>query len=273
MSISKSISRSIGNGLGKLAVSVHSYKGGTGKTSVASNLSIYLGQLGKRVLLVDMDFRAPSIQALFGIDDDKVAAYVNDYLFGKCDVKQVTIHPPNIDLPLDVILADSSPQSIDLITLKLLAEQWQMSALMKVSKLKGIALDELKYDFVIFDTSPGVAHSSVNAMVSSDKLLLLTRMDTPDIIGTEKLIKGFYRQLQPLDPHIVVNFAYPSAIPKEEDKEKMKRSLEKRLKYPVATIIPCLCDVMLSKLSSLFILNNPNHIYTRCIREISEILL
>ena len=268
-----SIGKNLGNGHGRLAISVHSYKGGTGKTSVASNLSIYLGQLGKRVLLVDMDFRAPSIQALFGIDDEKVGAYVNDYLFDKCDIKQITIHPPNIDLPLDVILADSSPQSIDLITLKLLAEQWQMSALMKVSKLKGTALDELKYDYVIFDTSPGVAHSSVNAMVSSDKLLLLTRMDTPDLVGTEKLIKGFYRQLEPLDPHIVVNFAYPSAIPKDEDKEKIKRSLEKRLKYPVVTIIPCLCDVMLSKLNSFFIMKNPDHIYTKCIKEISRVLL
>jgi septum site-determining protein MinD len=256
----------------KLAVSVHSYKGGTGKTSIASNLSIYLGQLGKRVLLVDMDFRAPSIQALFGVEDGDVEAYINDYLFDKSEVNQVVIHPPKTDLPVDVILADSTPQSIDLITLKLLAEQWQMNALMKVSKLKGTALNELKYDYVIFDTSPGVAHSSVNAMVSSDKLLLLTRMDGPDLIGTEKLIKGFYRQLQPLDPHIVVNFAYPSAITKDEDKEKTKRTLEKRLKYPVVSIIPCLCDVMLSKLDSLFILKNPDHVYTKCIKEISEVL-
>jgi MinD-like ATPase involved in chromosome partitioning or flagellar assembly len=110
-------------------------------------------------------------------------------------------------------------------------------------------------------------------MVSSDKLLLLTRMDGPDLIGTEKLIKGFYRQLQPLDPHIVVNFAYPSATSKEADKEKLKRNLEKRLKYPVVTIIPCLCDVMLSKLDSIFILGNPDHPYTQCIKEISKVLL
>jgi septum site-determining protein MinD len=257
----------------KLAVSVHSYKGGTGKTSIASNLSIYLAQAGKKVLLVDMDFRAPSIQALFGINDDEVKVYVNDYLFDKTDADEVVIHPKKIDLPLDVILADSDPQSIDLITLKLLTEQWQINALTKISKLKGAALGELNYDFIVFDTSPGVAHSSVNAMVSSDKLLLLTRMDVPDLIGTEKLIKGFYRQLQPLDPHIVVNFAFPSAISKEEDKEKMKRNLEKRLKYPVVTIIPCLCDVMLSKLDQLFILRNPDHIYTQCIKEISRVLL
>jgi septum site-determining protein MinD len=81
--------RKKGDGHRKMAVSVHSYKGGTGKTSVASNLSIFLGQLGKRVLLVDMDFRAPSIQALFGIADDEVVAYVNDYLFDKVDLKQV----------------------------------------------------------------------------------------------------------------------------------------------------------------------------------------
>jgi septum site-determining protein MinD len=257
----------------KLAVSVHSYKGGTGKTSIASNLSIYLGQLGKKVLLVDMDFRAPSIQALFGVADADVKAYINDYLFDKSELESVVIHPPKLDLPVDVVLADSSPQSIDLITLKLLAEQWQMNSLARVSKLKGTALEELKYDFVMFDTSPGVAHSSVNAMVSSDKLLLLTRMDGPDLIGTEKLIKGFYRQLQPLDPHIVVNFAYPSATSKTEDKEKVRKTLEKRLKYPVVSIIPCLCDVMLSKLDSLFILKNPDHIYTRCIKEISEVLL
>jgi MinD-like ATPase involved in chromosome partitioning or flagellar assembly len=257
----------------KLAVSVHSYKGGTGKTSIASNLSIYLGQLGKRVLLVDMDFRAPSIQALFGVSDSDVKAYINDYLFDKSEIDHVVIHPSRLDLPVDVVLADSSPQSIDLITLKLLAEQWQMNSLTKVSKLKGAALNELGYDYVLFDTSPGVAHSSVNAMVSSDKLLLLTRMDGPDLIGTEKLIKGFYRQLQPLDPHIVVNFAFPSAITKNEDKEKTRRNLEKRLKYPVVSIIPCLCDVMLSKLDSLFILKNPDHVYTKCIKEISQVLL
>ena len=50
--------------MGKI-IAVHSYKGGTGKTSLSVNLAATYARRGKKVCLMDLDFRAPSLHALF----------------------------------------------------------------------------------------------------------------------------------------------------------------------------------------------------------------
>ncbi|MBW2278240.1 MAG: P-loop NTPase, partial [Deltaproteobacteria bacterium] len=50
-------------------IAVASGKGGVGKSTVASNLAIRLGQLGHRTGLLDADIYGPSIPMMFGIDE------------------------------------------------------------------------------------------------------------------------------------------------------------------------------------------------------------
>ena len=66
-------------------IAFHSYKGGTGKTTLAVNLSANLASKGYNVLLVDMDVYAPSLYVYFNIQPKK---WINDYLNDKiafCD--------------------------------------------------------------------------------------------------------------------------------------------------------------------------------------------
>jgi chromosome partitioning protein len=74
--------------LGKI-VAIHSYKGGTGKTLLSINLAVTLAKHGKKVCLLDLDFRAPSLATLLKMA--KVEYWLNDYLNGVCEIEKVLI--------------------------------------------------------------------------------------------------------------------------------------------------------------------------------------
>jgi anion-transporting ArsA/GET3 family ATPase len=47
-------------------VSIHSFRGGTGKSNLAANLAVQLGRRGMRVGVIDTDIQSPGIHVLFG---------------------------------------------------------------------------------------------------------------------------------------------------------------------------------------------------------------
>ena len=71
-----------------LCIAFHSYKGGTGKTTIACNFAALLAQKGNRVGLVDLDIYAPSIQTYFEIEPKK---WLNNYLNSSADLNDVMI--------------------------------------------------------------------------------------------------------------------------------------------------------------------------------------
>ena len=71
--------------MGKI-VSIHSFRGGTGKSNVTANLAAQAAMQGKRVGIVDTDIASPGIHVLFGMDKDSMGKTMNDYLNGKCSI-------------------------------------------------------------------------------------------------------------------------------------------------------------------------------------------
>ena len=67
-------------------ISVHSFRGGTGKSNTTSNLAAQLAAAGNRVAVVDTDIQSPGIHVLFGFSDD-LDNTLNDYLWGKLPIK------------------------------------------------------------------------------------------------------------------------------------------------------------------------------------------
>src|SRR3989304_6600216 len=74
--------------MGKI-VSIHSFRGGTGKSNVTANLAVQVALAGKRVGVVDADIQSPGIHVLFGLDETNMGKTVNDYLHGKCALREV----------------------------------------------------------------------------------------------------------------------------------------------------------------------------------------
>src|SRR5258708_36138762 len=72
--------------MGKI-VSVHSFRGGTGKSNLTANLSTILAAQGKRVGIVDTDIQSPGIHVIFNLDENQITRALNDYLWGQCAIE------------------------------------------------------------------------------------------------------------------------------------------------------------------------------------------
>ena len=67
-------------------IAFHSYKGGTGKTTIAANLAALLAKKGYRVFLLDLDVYAPSLHSYF---DKNPKRWINDFLNGTAEVRDI----------------------------------------------------------------------------------------------------------------------------------------------------------------------------------------
>ncbi len=104
-----------------------------GKTTVAVNLAATIAQMGKRVLLVDADFRRPQIHVFFSLPQ---SPGFSDYLSGE----PVMPHEPGI-------------QNLAVMTSGALDSQ--PLALMASSAVEGfLATMSEQYDFILFDSPP-----------------------------------------------------------------------------------------------------------------------
>ena len=72
-------------------VSIHSYRGGTGKSNLTANLAACLAAAGKRVAVVDTDIQSPGIHMLFGLEDTSERRTLNDYLWERCPIGETAV--------------------------------------------------------------------------------------------------------------------------------------------------------------------------------------
>ncbi len=79
-------------------VSIHSFRGGTGKSNMTANLSAIAASQGKRVAIIDTDIQSPGIHVLFGLDEDSLKLTLNDYLWDRCTISEAAynVTPPSV---------------------------------------------------------------------------------------------------------------------------------------------------------------------------------
>jgi len=222
-----------------MIIATHSYKGGTGKTLFSVNLAISLANRSKKVCLLDLDFRAPSLTAIF--NSGKSEYWLNDYMNQVCEIDDVLIDCNSKHVTKGIMfvgLANPSTYAIrDMISKD---RNWEMKALCRLLSLKESLLNELHFDYVIFDTGPGLQYNSINAIVSADIAFIITTLEKSDVEGTQRMISDLY-ELFEKKTEIIVN-----KIPNGFLNSENQRSLE-ILRLPMIGTIPCLCDVLNSE--------------------------
>lgn len=147
-------------GTGHQVIQVTSPNPGDGKSTLAANLAVSIAQSGKRVVLIDCDFRKPRVHKIFHLEKPDVG--LASVISGDCDLGEAirTSEVPNMDL----LPCGPRPQN--------------PAELLTSPEFQGV-LDQLraKYDFVIIDTPPVLAVSDPAVVAPRvDGVLLVFRM-------------------------------------------------------------------------------------------------
>jgi len=271
----------------KECIALHSYKGGTGKSTIASNISALLTLRGNNVLLIDMDVYAPTLQTYFDKDPEK---WINDFLFNASDFDQVIY---NVDSVFDqfissqsgnstqrgkfyVSFSNSSKNEIIKLDNALRDEVSKIELLRKFIKIKEMAYKQ-DIDYIILDTSTGIRYWSINSLAIADVIFLSLKMDEIDVKCTCRMVTEIYDVFTNLGTRSflllnrIAGFCHPSndAVKFQtgynnltkffyEQSERITR-LRKELGMEIISSIPCYCDIQFDSREFLTVLKNPTH--------------
>ena len=247
----------------------HSYKGGTGKTSLVVNLGALYAKQGANVCLLDYDFRAPSLNVLF---KSKPEHWLNDYLEGNCAIGDTLIdQSERFHLPGKLWVGFSNPSLEALKEIMSKDRKWEVKALTRTLASKKEIIAEKKVDYVIFDTSPGAQYSSINALAGADVVSLVMKADEFDLEGTKELSKGVYDALG-RKSGIVLNKIPLEQIAAGGGAEKFGKQIASEVGLPLIGMIPCMCELMAVGGKMIYTLEKPDHTFTRSVAQIAESL-
>ena len=166
-------------------------KGGVGKTTSAVNLAAAIANLGKKVLLIDMDPQGNAGSGL-GINKAKVEKSIYHVLIGQVTLQSV-IRPTDIE---NLFIA---PANRDLIG----AELELTSAFARESKLKGPLRTVIEdYDFIFIDSPPSLNLLTVNALTAADSVIIPVQCEYYALEGISELVNTVSLIQQNLNPDL-----------------------------------------------------------------------
>jgi chromosome partitioning protein len=282
-------------------IAFHSYKGGTGKSTISSNLSASLAKKGLTTVLLDVDVYAPSLQDYFQWQPKKS---INDYLFENAEIDEVindlspvlTKFQSNDGEQSDsskgkLLVAFSSTSKDEIYKLDgaVRQEGSKIQLLRKFLMLREEIVSKYNADFIIIDTSPGIRYWSINSLAIADTILLSLKLDGIDLKGTRLLAKEIYDSLTKLGTksYLLLNRAAGYCLPPNLAGEQTSSTQEmynntvnnqstviSKLNADIGmdTIlsIPCYCDIQFDSNEFLTALRYPNHPFASKINALIE---
>jgi len=245
-------------------VSVHSFRGGTGKSNVTANLSTLLAAGGRRVGVIDTDIQSPGIHVLFGLDESTMTRSLNDYLWGKCPIEQTAhdVTPRPEAAAGRVLLIPSSIKAREIA--RVLREGYDVGLLND-----GIhtLIDALRLDVLMIDTHPGLNEETLLSIAVSNALIVVMRPDQQDYQGTSVTVE-VARKLDVPRLMVLVN-----KVPAVFDAAEVRSRVENAYKADVAAVLPHSDEMMTLGSAGLFVLRYPDHPVTASLKQVAAKLV
>ena len=154
-------------------ISVVNQKGGTGKTTTTLNLSSALAKLGKKVLAIDMDSQG-NLGYSLGVEADET---IVDVLEGSKSILETLTETEGFHL----VASDMRLVDIELSLGELKDRHKMLSD--KISEISA------SYDYVLIDCPPSLSILAVNALYSSDYVIIPMLMEVLSLQGLDQIIQ------------------------------------------------------------------------------------
>jgi MinD-like ATPase involved in chromosome partitioning or flagellar assembly len=248
-------------------ISIHSFRGGTGKSNLAANIGTILAKQGYRVGIVDTDIQSPGVHVLFGFDDTDMDKALNDYLWGRAPIEDIAYPIPSVgqkgelhDLKLWLIPSSIRTNEIA----RVLREGYDVGLL---NQGFHTLIRKFELDYLLIDTHPGLNEETLLSIAVSNVLCIILRPDQQDFQGTAVTV-DIARKLEVPKLRLVINKALARL-----DFNQLKHDIETTYDATVSGVLPLSEDVVMNASAGIFIALFPQHPWTKLLEAITADLI
>lgn len=174
-------------------IAIANQKGGVGKSTTAINLSSCLGEMGQKVLTIDMDPQGNTTSGM-GVEKNEVENTIYELLLGESKLEDCII-PLNFDnlslIPSNVNLAGAEIELIGVEDKEFILKN---------------AIDQVRdqYDFIIIDCPPSLNMLTINAMTTADTVLVPIQCEYYALEGLSQLLHTINLVKERLNPRLTI---------------------------------------------------------------------
>jgi MinD-like ATPase involved in chromosome partitioning or flagellar assembly len=243
-------------------ISVHSFRGGTGKSNTTANIAALLAMDGARVAVVDTDIASPGIHVLFNLDESEMVHSLNDYLWGKCTIEEaahdVTGHVGG-EIKGQIFLIPSSIKPGEIA--RILREGYDVGLLNDGFR---DVVEKMKLDYLLIDTHPGLNEETLLSIAISNALIIILRPDSQDYQGTAVTV-DVAKKLDVPKMLMLVN-----KTPTTFDFDDVRTRVEQTYDATVGAVLPHSDEMMTLASSGIFSIKFPDHPVTKGLKSLVD---
>lgn len=252
-------------------ISIHSFRGGTGKSNLTANIAVAVASQGKRVGIVDTDIQSPGIHVILGLDEEDITHSLNDYLWGNCGLDKIAYNvTPNLktstgetaDISGQVYLVPSSLNAGEIA--RVLREGFDVGLLNDGFQE---LVKHLDLDYLFIDTHPGLNEETLLSIIISDALIVILRPDRQDYLGTAVTLEV----AQKLDvPQLMLMV---NKMPRRLDPDVVRPQVEEKYGVTVAGLFHENDEMLELASGGIFSLIYPDHPFSQEVHAVAQTLM
>ncbi len=159
-------------------ISIFNQKGGVGKTTSNINLCAYLAMEGYKILAIDIDPQGNTTSGM-GIDKKQLEYSMYDVLTADASMKDVIVQSPVLE---NLYIAPSTMELAGAEVEMTLAENRETILKHKLAEIEG------DYDFIFIDCPPSLGILTINALTSTESVLIPIQSEFYALEGVGQLI-------------------------------------------------------------------------------------